>query len=59
MQVLTLRDVLRFDVETSVTERMRLEALAVKCLTYKLSDECKLEDLKEEHQFYVTDEYKV
>lgn len=58
-QVLTLRDILRFDVETSVTERMRLESFAIKCLTYKLADDCKVDDLKEEHRYYVTDEYKV
>jgi hypothetical protein len=50
---------LRFDVDTSVTERMGLEAFALRCLTYKLADGCKEEDLEEKYKKYVSEAYKV
>lgn len=59
MQVLKLRDILRFDVDTSVTARMALETFALKCLRYKMDDECKDSELDDKIKFYVTDEYKV
>jgi hypothetical protein len=59
LQVLELRDILRYDVESSVTERMALEEFALKCLTYKLAEGFTEEDLDEQYKFYATEEYKV
>ena len=56
LQVLTLSQILRFDVDTSVTERLRLESLAQMALTYKFQDGAKVAaDL----QYYAGPEYKV
>lgn len=57
LQVLKLRDVLRFDVDSSVTERMALEKFALKCLRYKMDEAVK--EVDDQLKFYVTDEYKV
>lgn len=55
MQVLTLSQILRFDVDSSVTERLRLESLAAMALTYKFIDDITVpEDLK----YYAGAEYK-
>lgn len=59
LQVLELRDILRYDVETSVTERIGLEEFALQCLTYKLADGFSETDLDDKYRFYVTDDYKV
>lgn len=59
LQVLELRDILRYDVESSVTERMRLEEFALKCLTYTIAEGCTEEDIEEKYRFYTTEEYKV
>lgn len=59
LQVLELRDILRYDVEASVTERMGLEEFALHCLTYKLAEGFSEEDIDEKYRFYVTEDYKV
>ena len=55
-QVLTLSQILRFDVETSVTERLRLEHLAAMALTYTFMDGVEVDD---ELRYFASDEYKV
>jgi hypothetical protein len=55
LQVLTLSQILRFDVDSSVTERLRLESLAAMALTYKFTDGITVpQDLK----YYARAEYK-
>lgn len=55
VQVLTLSQILRFDVETSVTERLRLEHLAAMALSYTFMEGVKVDD---ELRYFAGDEYK-
>lgn len=56
MQVLTLSQILRFDADASITERMRLERLAALALTYKFAEGTEVDDAL---QYYAGPEYKV
>jgi predicted aspartyl protease len=55
IQVLTLGQILRFDVDTSVTERMRLESLAAMSLTYRFNENA---DIPPELRYYESKDYK-
>ena len=56
MQVLTLRQILQFDVDTSVTERLRLESLAAMALTYRFTTDV---DIPDDLKRYAGQDYKV
>lgn len=55
VQVLTLGQILRFDVDTSVTERMRLESLAAMSLTYRFIEGT---NIPQDLRYYESKEYK-
>lgn len=57
-KVLTVREILSFDVDTSITARIQLEKLAMKALTYKLADDQSVADLEEKYTEYISDDYK-
>lgn len=59
LQVLTVREILSFDVDSSITARIALENFAAKALTYAVVEGATIEDLEPEHRMYVSDEYKV
>ena len=48
VRVLTVREILSFGVEEHIGARVELEELAMRALTYHLSEGVKLEDLREE-----------
>ena len=58
-QVLTVREILQFDVDTSITARIKLERMAMKALKYVIGGTGNIDDLEECDRKYVTDEYKV
>jgi len=54
-----VREILQFDVDTSITARIKLERLAMKALKYVMGGSGNVEDLEEKDRRYVTDAYKV
>lgn len=58
VRVLTVRDILAYNVEENVSARVDLEDLAFTALEYQMDDQHKIEELAEADRKYVSDAYK-
>lgn len=56
-RVLTVREILKFGTERSVSARLELEDMAAKSLSYEVSPECE-DRLSKKDMFYIGEEYK-
>uniref|UniRef100_A0A7S0UQV8 Arginine deiminase n=1 Tax=Polytomella parva TaxID=51329 RepID=A0A7S0UQV8_9CHLO len=58
VKVLTVREILAYNVESTVSARVDLENLAFSAMKYELADKYVIEDVNDSDRYYLSDEYK-
>lgn len=58
VKVLTVRDILAYNIQENMSARVDLEELAADAMTYAMAAGHKLEELEERDRYYLSDDYK-